>query len=427
MAFGFLKKIVKTAGKGIGGAVHITASVAMAPTKLAGKVVKKIPVVGKPLSSVINLSNAPLRLADSIAQGDRLDKAVIANLKSQVKDVKTVAPYAQMVISIVPGVGTVAAGAIGAGVALADGQPIDKILVAGVKGALPGGPMTAAAFDASQAILSGKSITQIGIAAIPGMNDVQKKALSSTLQFAKDVAAGKKITTAAMTAAQNQLPPDVRKAVAIGLAIAQGKNVQRLMVQNVTPAVLNKLSDEGGKLIAANPVSKAGFSMIKNSEEQKGFKVATTILRYELTPMQVIAIRNKLSGPQKKGFDLASSNHIGQAETVSGASGIKPPVRPPANVVLTPAQKAAAQKNLENAAKAQFAFNATHGMVGATPALKNVVLDVTMSDANAKMGVTTAVSQIVATKPKGWWHRLLVKLRLVHEAPSVPLLPAPKA
>jgi hypothetical protein len=181
----FLKSIVNTAGK----VSHAGLTVALAPGQVAGKVVGKIPVLGAPLSAIVRLAQSPLKLADSIAQGNRLDHAVINNIKQQVKDVKTVGPYAQMVISVVPGVGTVAAGAIGAGIALASGQPIDKVIVAGVRGALPGGAIATTIFDASQAALSGKPLAEVGIAALP-IDPTAKVAIKTSMKLATDVASG---------------------------------------------------------------------------------------------------------------------------------------------------------------------------------------------------------------------------------------------
>jgi hypothetical protein len=403
----FLKSFVKAAGS----VVHVTASVALAPSKLAGKAVSKIPVVGKPLSSVVNIANAPLRLADSIAQGNRLDKAVIGNIKSQIKDVKEVAPYAQMVITIVPGVGTIAGGAIGAGIALASGQPIDEALIKGVKGALPGGVIAASIFDASQAVLSGKPLAQIGIAALP-IDSAQKKALEQTMSYAKDIASGKKISEVALNAVQKNLPADIKKAASIGLAIAQAASVQQKMIQNVTPAVLNQLSTMGMQLINADPVLKAGFGLVKDTEQQKGFKVCAAIIHFTVKPMEVAAIRNKLTSTQKKGFDLCAAAHVGAVKAapkpvpkvVSGPSGIKAPVRQITKPV-TGGGPTVAQ------AKAQFAANATQGMVGTSDALKKNVIATVVKDPAALAGTKAAVAQIAATKKKdSWWHRLLVNL-----------------
>jgi len=409
----FLKKLVKSAGKVAGGVVHVTASVALAPTKLAGKVVGKIPVVGKPFNSVINLANAPLKLVDSIAQGNRLDKAVINNIKGQVKDVKDVAPYAQMVITIVPGVGTLAAGAIGAGIALASGQPIDEALMKGVRGALPGGAIAASIFDASQAVLSGKPLAQIGISILP-IDPSQKKALETTMNFAKQVASGKKISDSVLLAAQKNLPDNIKKAVAVGLSMAQAKNEQHKMIQNVTPSVLNKLSDMGMQLVNADLVLKAGFGLVKDTEQQKGFKVAAAVLHFSVTPMEITAIREKLSSTQKKGFDLCAAAHAGAVSkpapkptVVTGPSGIKAP--------MTKAVTGGGPSKPMTVAdaKAQFAANATFGMVGSSDALKKNVIATMVQDPAALSGTKTAVAQIAATKKQeSWWHRLLTKLGL---------------
>ena len=390
----FLKKLVKSAGKAVGGAVHVTASVALTPGKLAGKAVSKIPVVGKPLSTVIKITQGPLRLADSIAKGDRIDSAVIGNIKSQIKDVKEVAPYAQMVISVVPGVGTVASGAIGAGIALSNGQPITKALVAGIKDSIPGGAAGKALFSVAEAAVSGKPLAQVGLAALP-LPDDQKKAINSTLSFVKDVAAGKRVDQSLLKAAEKNLSPDMRKALSVAVAVAEGKKVQLEMLKNVTPAMLNKLSEQGAGLVKANATLAAGLKLVPNIEQQKGFRVGAAIMDYSINPMELVAIRKKLSPEQQKGFDLAASGRAGMAT-------------------------APAPKNNLNPA-ASFAYAATHGVTGSSNAIKKQVVNATLKNPDAKAGTVVAATQIakenLATQPAsitakrvGWWNRFLARV-----------------
>jgi hypothetical protein len=56
-----------------------------------------------------------------------------------------------MVISVIPGWGTAVSAAIGMGLALANGQPIDQVLLAGVSSMLPGGPLAKAAVNMAYA------------------------------------------------------------------------------------------------------------------------------------------------------------------------------------------------------------------------------------------------------------------------------------
>src|SRR6185436_15711764 len=167
---------------------------------------KKIPVVGSPLASVYGVAVAPAALAESIAKGQRIDHALVNNFKDQIKDVKTLAPYVQTVVSFVPGVGQGVAGAMGAAVALANGQPLSEAVLSGIKGALPGGPVAQSAFSAVSAVAQGKNISTAALAALP-LPEAQKKALLEATRIAGEIAKGKNVGDVAFSAALKQLSP----------------------------------------------------------------------------------------------------------------------------------------------------------------------------------------------------------------------------
>ncbi len=180
--FGWLKKAVNSAGSGL---VHgITA---------ATNTIGKVPVVGGGLKGVFSIVASPLKLTGSIADGRRLDRAMMDHFHDQLGAAKDVAPYAQTVVSFVPGVGNIVSGALGAGIALANGQPITQALMEATKGALPGGALSKSVFNVAQSAVQGKNITDIGLSAIPGMTDLQTKALKTAVDAAKDIAAGKNV------------------------------------------------------------------------------------------------------------------------------------------------------------------------------------------------------------------------------------------
>jgi hypothetical protein len=82
--------------------------------------------------------------------------------------VNVVAPFAQTVISFVPGVGAVVNGAIAACISLAQGKHISDALIAGTVSALPGGPLAKAAFSAGVSIVKGQNV---GTAALNATRD----------------------------------------------------------------------------------------------------------------------------------------------------------------------------------------------------------------------------------------------------------------
>lgn len=236
---------------------------------------KKIPVVGAPLASVYGVMTAPASLAESIVRGQRIDKALIGNFKDQVKDIKTIAPYAQTVISFVPGVGQGVAGAMGAAVALADGQPLSEAVLSGIKGAVPGGPIAQSAFSAVSAVASGKSISAAALAALP-LPEAQKKALLEATRIAGEIAKGKNVGDVAFSAALKQLPPDVAKAVQTGVAVGHA-----ITIQKHSKVATAKVKTVLGGVNSKNPANrKLALAAVAKTQAkaEKGDKQAAAML-----------------------------------------------------------------------------------------------------------------------------------------------------
>lgn len=385
--FGFIGKAIKAAGKGIGSGIKGAASGVNAVGKLAGKV----PVIGGGLKGVFTLTIAgPFNIADGIARGQRIDKVALNHLKTQVGAVKEVAPYAQMVIQIVPGVGQGLSGAIAASLALAQGQPISKAILEGLKGAIPGGPAAKAAFDVSSAVVSGKAIDQVALAALP-LNDTQKKALSSALATAKAVASGQRVDHVVFDAAMKQLPAEVQKAVNIGVAVGQGQNLQKIAQANINVSAVGNLGKMGAAIANANPILKAGGQVLKDANSKQGFAIATGLMNEKgLKPIHITAIRAKLGPEQKKGFDMALSAHIGLANSKVPTKGD---------------------------AKAKFGFVVAQGMQGAPQNNKTGMMKTIAADPAARAGAVVAVNQIVVKKG-AWWRKILKMLGIVND-PSI--------
>lgn len=401
----FLKKIVKTAGKGV---MHVTGTSLIAKgSKYAAKKVGKVKFIGKPLAAAINLGGAPVYFTQSVLKGERIDKAALANLKAQVRDVKEVGPYAQMVISCVPGIGTGVSAALGAGLALANGQPITAALKAGVVGALPGGPAVQMAANMAIAVAEKKPIDKILIATLP-LPDAQKKAITIALDAAKALAKGQRIDKVALAAAEKALPPQYRVALQCGVAIAHGENIQKTMLKNVTPLVLDKLAGEGNKIVAANPLLKAGMQTLQNPTLKAGFKVGATISRSQVNPMEVVAIRNKLKPVQKKGFDMALAAHIGAVEKKLPAAVAKNPNAGFAFNVAVGAQamtKGNQKAVVKQIVKSPQARAVVTAVINAGP---KVALNATVTP-----GPKTSVISYIKPAEIGFWRRLFIALGFI--------------
>jgi len=362
--FGWLKKAVNSAGSGL---VH--------GINAAGSAIGKVPVVGGGLKGVFSVVASPLKLTGNIANGRRLDRAMMDHFHDQLGAAKDVAPYAQTVVSFVPGVGNIASGAIGAGIALAKGQPISEALIEATKGALPGGALAKSAFDAAHAVVQGKPIEEIGLSAIPGLDDTQKKALVTAARAAKDIAAGKNVAHSVYEQSVKQLPAAAQKALAVGVALSHGANLQKTIVKNVKLEDVKGFGDLGTKLVGANPVLKAGFDTLTDPKAKTGYKVAMGLSTAKLKPIDIIAVRKRLPPNQTKGFDLGMSTHIGMSTK-------KAPKK-----LVTPEE--------------QFGYYTTHGMSGQPIKNKAAMVKTVMHNPKVKKGMKTAV------KDNAWWKRIL--------------------
>lgn len=215
--------------RGVGKALGKVAKVAFAPVtltnKLAAATLGKIPVLGQVVTATNRLAALPISVTQNLLDGGNFNRVVLGEFKQALADVKTVGPWIQTVISFVPGIGTGVAAAIAAGLALAEGKSISEAMIAGVKGALPGGAVTQAAFNVAQAAIERKPIDQIAISALP-ISDQQKKMLSQGLQAVKDIASGKNVAKSIVDNAIKALPPEYAKAVQVGMAVGHAKSLQ---------------------------------------------------------------------------------------------------------------------------------------------------------------------------------------------------------
>ena len=232
--FSFVKKAVKSVGKvakavvpkAIQRAASTVVNTAQHYGAAALHAVNKIPVLGTITGTAESLALLPATAAQQLVAGKRIDQIALGQFKGALAGAKTLAPYVQTVVSFVPGVGTGISAGIGAATALAQGQSISEALLAGVKGALPGGPLAQAAFSVASDAMQGKPISTIAIDAIPGVSPQAKQALIAGLGAAKDIAAGKNVATTVLDNAIHQLPPQYQKAVQIGVAMGHAKNLQ---------------------------------------------------------------------------------------------------------------------------------------------------------------------------------------------------------
>lgn len=386
----FLGNASKVAGREIG---HVSDSVQGAAGKV-GSAISKVPIVGAPVDALFTMAyhtaTAPARIAVDVAiKGKRIDKAFLGRIHEQVHDLKEVAPYAQMVISTVPGVGQGASAAIGTGLALAQGQPIDKALIAGVLSAVPGGPLAQAAASVAaagvEAAVRGEKFDASAVA--PMLNQLPippaaKEALKAGMQMTADIAAGKKVDAAladsALKAGMHYMPDSAKKAFQTGLGVQVAAVMQNVKAAHL-PDIHGKLVESGIQL--AKSVPAIGEARKLAGAGSKGFDLAHGLLSQKATLFDVAHIRNGITHPaDKMGFDMALATRIGLVS------------HPP-------------RHDLSPAASAGRAI--AHGMQGmADPEHKKILMQHVQASPSATVGAKVAVAHIVA-KRESWPIRIV--------------------
>ena len=391
----FFSNAAKVAGKEIG---HVTKTI----TDAGGTVshaVSKVPVVGAPVSTIMSAAYhaaaAPAQLAVDVAiKHRRIDHAVLSQIKTAGRDLKAVAPYAKTVIAAVPGVGTGAAAAIGAGLALAEGQPIDHVMLAAVTSAVPGGPIAQSAarvaahgieaavhgnrFDAAKA--AGEALSALPVP------PAAKNALQTGVKLTADLASGKKVdpqmAEAALAEGMKYLPPDAKKALQTGLGVAVGKLHQEQIAAHL-PEVHGKLLESGLQLAKTLPVVGEARALVGSGT--RGFDLGHGLLAQHASMFDIVHTRSSLKSPDDvRGFDTALATRIG--------------------LVAHPATK-----NLTPAAHAGQAI--TFGLQGMPhPGNKQLIMQHLVKNPSAAVGAKTAV-QAVSQQRKSLIARIVFAIK----------------
>jgi hypothetical protein len=386
---------VRTAGKPLSAAGHVLQGAEGA----VAKEIAKIPIIGKPLHGLFDgpfmLAFGPLLAVSDAIQGERIDKALLGRLKDEIQDVKEVAPYAQTVISIIPGIGPPVSGAISAGLALAEGQSISDVMIAAVKGAIPGGALAAAVFDVSRSAIHmavahvpltwASVLATSGAAAsdLAGLSDAAKAAIVTGLSVAGSVVTGSgvksQVVTADQTLAQMTAPSGVVQALGVGVALGHAESLQSMQSgQLASEGLRNRLMAIGQSVGATDAIVSAARATLTGGFV--GFDTGVGLMRQEVGAGQVQGVRAALpTDADRIGFDLAMSLHIGRV----------------ANTYPSDIQNA----------KTQAGYMATLGLQGAPLASKTAVLASMQEKPAVKVGAAAGITT-VATRRASWFSRL---------------------
>jgi hypothetical protein len=333
---------------------------------------------------------------------------MMAELNREVASFKEVGPYVQMVISFVPGIGQGISGAMGVALALANGQPIDKALIAGVESALPGGPLARMAFtivaNVADAAIQGKPINAGTLvnAGVQGVLEAANihlpkgvvEAITTAISVGGDIIGGKKPEAALLAhangflAAGADLVPGlddaghkaIKGALGIGFAVFQATALQtkaKTHLQQATVAAV--LAKDGAHIASGNMTIAAAASIIPGGGH--GFQVGIGLMAKQTGPFGIRTIRDSLTGDDRKAFDVAVSVHVA--------------------AVVTPIHKVDMMP-----ASAQAGFLVTKGMQGAPATNKAVLMTAVAEKPEARAGAVVAI-KIIANRRDTLVHRIL--------------------
>jgi hypothetical protein len=328
---------------------------------------------------------------------------LLDHLQQQVSDVKEVAPYAQTIVSVVPGVGQGVSGIIGASLSMAQGHNITEAMAEGVLDAIPGGPVAKSLGAIAHGVMKGDRIDTIALAAVP-LPEEQKKLIGGAISVINDVANKRPVSpemvagllqnipgggqavidfakannipnpVAAAEAALKTLPGPLKDAVKIGASLGHAKTLQGI-AGNAAEVAVPKLEALGLAHVKLNPDLQ---QLAKTLPDPNSFFIGTGLMQQaKVSPAVIERIRNGLPSPQqRKSFDMALAAHIGKV-TAPKREG-------------SPAQLAG--------------YYATRGMVGTAPAQRKALLKTVKSHPDMKKGAAVAVSEL--TEPSTW-HKVL--------------------
>lgn len=375
----------------------------------------KIPAVGKPLATVVGMTTEPVRFADALASGKRVDRVALDSLKKNVAATIALAPYAQMVSATIPGVGTGVAAGIAAGAALAEGRTVNEAAVAAARAAIPGGPLAKAAFDGAVAVASGRSVSDSVTASaisLAARTPAERAQLSAALEIAGGASGGRPIGDVALraavasanpkarpalekaigkpgaqTSAYDALvaaaTPEVKRALTSGLAVGHAKMRQKQLHAAITsPAARGALTKAGRSAVAGSAVLRAAQRTVPDAA---AFELGIGLMLHSgVTPPTVLYLRDVLPvGRSRVSYDAALAMQIGAASSPAFLAKVS------------------------NARK--VGYYAVAGSLSGTPAMRRALVKLMAKNAEGRAGAATAVK--VIRRHRSLWRRLVAWLR----------------
>ncbi len=170
-----------------------------------------------------------------------------------------------MVVSNIPVFGTAISFVIHAAVSLAQDKPLDDAMLDAVGGALPGQPTSGMAFHAGVAIAKGERIDQVMIAGLP-IPPEMKNLVKVAANVVYGIASGQNVTKVAYDEIRKQLPGEAQKAMDVAKRVVQGENVPNMVLTAAEQYVVSKVREEANRLI--NDARSQGEAAVAKAREK---------------------------------------------------------------------------------------------------------------------------------------------------------------
>ncbi|MEO8077436.1 MAG: hypothetical protein ABI818_13990 [Acidobacteriota bacterium] len=282
-------KAATSVGKGVSSVAGVVAPIAASAAKLASRATPLGALARSTFGAVSaalrgqnilmgaldGLAGTPLlgalvKIGGGLLRGENLLAAAKMAAKAGISDVREAVRFAAMVAPFVPGIGTGVGAALGAADALANGQPITQALIAGARGAIPGGVIAQAAFDTAAQLIQGKRLDQALLTA--ARNQLPPGPAQAAFDTGLAIAQGKKLQDAAVQGAGSLLPafPYSADVVTFARRAAAGDNLGGAALSTAGHAVLRRAKEQGVDLVAtvqgrAAPVAAAAIAAVRPS------------------------------------------------------------------------------------------------------------------------------------------------------------------
>ena len=216
--------------------------------------------------------------------------------------------------SYIPVLGTAVSFIINTAVNLAKGQDFSEATLDAIGMALPGQPLTGAAYEVARGIARGDALDEIAIGQLP-IDDGSKRAISTAVGIAKAIAGGEAITEVALNAIHQQLNEQGREAMSYARRLMNGEKAAVIAIEMANSRLdnLREMIDRVEKIQEAALAAKnSGPEAQRVFIAQAGYQGALGSVSKELAEaVQAGLISGRtevMRGIEMRGFTTAERN-----------------------------------------------------------------------------------------------------------------------